>query len=156
MKAHAMKKQNNFEAIPSCEFPLRPMHAADCDEVIALWTKTLELDFPYAETREQLLRFLLHNPAMSFVALSGTEIVGTVLCSQDGLHGYVYRLAVLPSARRNGIGTALVNACVERLKYLNVPTCNLIVRAHNEAGRAFWSALGWSARNGIFVMTKGL
>jgi len=124
--------------------PIREMTASDIEEVLTLWraTENLGLDED-ADTQEGVAAYLERNPGMSFVACEDETLVGAVLCGTDGRRGYLSHLAVATSHRRQGIGRALVGACMDALKQAGIPRCNTFVYAENEAGLAFWRSIGW-------------
>jgi GNAT superfamily N-acetyltransferase len=59
------------------------------------------------------------------VACFKDQIVGAVLASFDGVRGWIYHLAVHPSARRKGTATRLMRAAEEGLKAFGCPKINL-------------------------------
>ena len=61
----------------------------------------------------------------------------------DGHRGWLYRVAVAPAARRQGLGRALVRAAEAELAALGCAKVNLQLHAHNAEGQAFWRALGY-------------
>jgi ribosomal protein S18 acetylase RimI-like enzyme len=84
------------------------------------------------------------DPESLLLAVDGDDtIVGTVIASWDGWRGAMYRLAVLPSHRRRGIATALVEDGEQRLRAKGARRFHLIVVAGEEPARAFWSAAGY-------------
>ena len=60
----------------------------------------------------------------------------------DGHRGWVYYLAVDPSARRKGLGRALMQAAEAWLCRMGPPQIQLMVRADNTQALAFHRALG--------------
>ncbi|MGD9858318.1 MAG: GNAT family acetyltransferase, partial [Planctomycetaceae bacterium] len=83
-----------------------------------------------------------------FVAVDDDNgVVGTVMGGYDGHRGWVYSLAVLPSHRRRGIGTALVSALEERLVGRGCLKVNLQVRTSNAAVVAFYKQLGYDVED---------
>ncbi len=78
-----------------------------------------------------------------FVAASGDEVVGSVMVGYDGRRGWINYLAVLPTCRRRGIGTALMAIAEGHLKELGCPKVNLQVRESNSEVLSFYVALGY-------------
>ena len=135
---------------------LREMTLADYGEVLALWRGTEGIGLSASDERAAVGAYLARNPGMSFVALAGGRIVGAVLAGHDGRRGCLHHLAVLPSWRHRGIGRALVEASLDRLAAAGMLKCNLFLFDANEAGRAFWEKVGWSARADLVVMQRPL
>lgn len=134
------------------------MTIADYDEVFALWNDAegLGLHRDDCDSREGIGRYLEHNAGMSFVARHGERLVAAVLCGTDGRRGYLNHLAVAPSHRRRGIGTALVRRCIAVLKQMGISRCNLFVFAANEASVAFWRKLAWRLYDDFGVKAMSL
>lgn len=135
---------------------LRGLTLADYDEVIALWRACEGIGLTSADDKAAIGAYLARNPDMSFVAEAGGRIVGAVLGGHDGRRGYLHHLAVAPAWRRRGIGVALTEAVLARLRAAGLAKCNLFLYAGNEAGRAFWLRHGWSARPDLVLVQKPL
>ena len=136
------------------EWRLRVMTVADYRRVIALWRACEGIGLSEADRRAGIGAYLRRNRNMSFVAVAKGRVVGAVLCGHDGRRGYLHHLAVTPAWRRHGIGRALVDAAVARLCAAGLKKCNLLLYAHNAAGRAFWLNHGWAARGDLVFMQK--
>ena len=77
------------------------------------------------------------------------DVIGTVMAGYDGHRGWLYAVAVDPSARRRGVGEALVREACARLRDLGCSKVNLQIRADNNAVAAFYEALGFAAEDRI-------
>jgi ribosomal protein S18 acetylase RimI-like enzyme len=88
------------------------------------------------------------------VARHKVRIVGAVLCGHDGRRGYLHHLAVAPAHRHNGIGRALVEACLAKLGHIGIQKCNIFLFSDNEPGEAFWKHIGWNGRGDLKVLQK--
>ena len=75
-------------------YTIRPMETEDYNSVIALWSKTDGIALSDTDEKLPMQVFLNRNPRLSLVAHCGDELVGAVLCSQDGRRGYLHHLAV--------------------------------------------------------------
>ena len=96
---------------------------------------------------ENALREELQNENARFFA---AERCGEV-CGYVGVHiildeGYLCNLAVDESARRNGAGTALMNAVIECCKKAGCAFLSLEVRPSNEAAVRLYEKLGFTKR----------
>ena len=136
-------------------FDIREMTIDDYNEVLALWDacEGVGLHHEAEDSRDGIARVLDHNTGLSFVALDGGRIVGTIVGSQDGRRGYVRHLAVAPSHRRRGIGRALAERCTSVLRQAGIRRCNLHVMETNHDALAFWAKLGWTGRRDIIYMS---
>lgn len=122
---------------------VRRFEPADEQGVVALWTEVFADDPPWNEPRAMLARKLARDPALVFVAITGERVVGAVLGGYDGVRGWVYHLAVLPTERRRGIATRLMRVVEAALVDLGCPKLNLQVRATNAAVIGFYRSLGY-------------
>nr|BFE60627.1 hypothetical protein GCM10020063_051530 [Dactylosporangium thailandense] len=107
---------------------------------MALWEAAGNDVLPWAELEAKLTR----DPELFLVAEAGDgALAGVVLGTYDGRRGFILRLAVAASRRRQGIATRLVAELEERLKALGCPRVNLLVLPQNASGLRFWQALGY-------------
>jgi len=136
-------------------FKVREMTGQDYDEVAGLWRNTegIGLDDD-TDSREGIAAYLTRNPGFSYVARAEGHIVGAVLCGHDGRRGYLNHLAVALAHRQNGIGRALVEACLAKLGYIGIQKCNIFLFSDNEPGEAFWKRIGWKERGDLKVLQK--
>jgi len=93
---------------------------------------------------------------MSFVAVDGEQVIGTVLGGSDGRRGYLYHLAVTPAYRRLGIGRQLVEHTLSGMRSQGLTRCHLFVFGENENGLAFWKSQGWFLREELELMSINL
>lgn len=120
-------------------FSLRPFLPTDHAEALALWAATPGVGVrAHDDSEEGIARFLRRNPGMSFIALDGAAVVGTILCGHDGRRGVVYHLVVAPGARRRGLGRALLRAGLKALEAEGITRGHLFVFQDNAEGLAFW------------------
>lgn len=133
---------------------IEPLTPAELTPVLRLWASTEGLTLREADSPEALGRYLGRNPGLSFVARTGGEIVGAVICGHDGRRGYLHHLAVHPNHRGRGTGRALAERCLAALQADGIDKCHLFVRIENDRARAFWSSIGWTDRTDIVTMSK--
>lgn len=138
-------------------YEIHPMSIEDYDEVIRLWKNTEGIKLTESNTKSSLEGFLKRNPELSFVArINNNKIIGAVLCGHDGARGYIRHLAVSSNYRRIGIGKALTEKCLSRLKSLGIRKCTIFLLAHNKEGQYFWIHNNWFNRDDLMVMQKHL
>lgn len=138
-------------------YRLRELAMPDYEEVLSLWKSTEGVGLSSSDSREGIASFLDRNPGLSRVAVDAqNKILGTLLCGHDGRRGYLHHLAVADSARRSGIGRALVEAALADLRRLGIAKCNLFLIADNETGGAYWRRLGWKFREDLVVVQTEL
>jgi ribosomal protein S18 acetylase RimI-like enzyme len=84
---------------------------------------------------------------------AGGRLVGTIVAGWDGWRGNLYRLAVLPAARRRGIALRLVAEAERRLAEKGAIRLSALVMSEHDPAVALWLAAGYARdhRVGRFV-----
>ena len=136
---------------------IRTMTSTDYDAVYRLWTGTPGMGMrSLDDSREGIEKFLNRNPGISFVAEADGNIIGVVLCGQDGRRGYLYHVAVDSKFRGQGVGKSLVEAATDALSGEGINRVSLVVYKENETGNGFWDALGFEKRTDLYYRNKSL
>jgi ribosomal protein S18 acetylase RimI-like enzyme len=123
---------------------IRVYEQADEQALLDLWEQVLPDAAPHNDPRVSLENKLRTGDGLLLVATLDGQIVGTVMGGYDGHRGWVYSLAVLPQARRRGIGTALCRKLEQLLQDRGCLKLNLQVRSNNTAVIAFYEKLGFA------------
>ena len=96
---------------------IRSMTIEDYSAVKRLWQSIRGFGIRSIDDSEEgVRRFLTRNPGISVTAVQGGEIVGAILCGHDGRRGCLYHVCVREDSRRQGIGKAMVDFCMEAVK----------------------------------------
>ena len=136
---------------------IRPMTLDDYDRVWALWMSCRNMGFnDLDDSREGIGRFLKRNPDTCFAAEADRDLAGVILAGHDGRRGYIYHMAVAEDYRRHGIGSALVDRCLEALKHEGINKVALVAFRTNDAGNAFWERMGFSLRDDLNYRNRAL
>ncbi len=123
----------------------------DYDEVIDMLRITPGITVREADSRSSTNRYLERNPGLSFVATIDDYIVGCVMCGHDGRRGYLQHLVVKPENRGQGIGKALLTACIDSLQQVGIDKTHLFVFKSNSLANAFWESNGWILRDEVNI-----
>ena len=133
---------------------MREIQIDDYDEIHALWNSTPGMGLSNADSAYNIGKFLIRNEGLSFCYEKDGRIIGTILCGHDGRRGYIYHVTVAGEFRGRGIGRALVEKSLLKLREEGIDKCHLFVFADNEIGNAFWHSTGWIKRNEIKVYSR--
>jgi putative acetyltransferase len=137
-------------------FELRKFVAGDTDAALRLWRRTEGVGLSDADRPDRLREFLSRNPGLSRVAVSGGNLIGTILCGTDGRRGYIHHLAVAAESRRNGVGRALLADALSALQRIGIRKCHAFVFQSNPFGEIFWERSGWQRRDDLHVYSRML
>ncbi len=99
--------------------------------------------FPDAWGEGALQSHLEGGDAVSLVGLQDGTPVGYALGIRLSGEGELYRIAVLPSARRSGIGRKLLQSFLDDLEENGISACFLEVRASNLPAISLYRAFGF-------------
>jgi ribosomal protein S18 acetylase RimI-like enzyme len=138
------------------EMIIRQMTINDYEELLRLWENTPGIGVSEADSRENIERFLNRNSCFNMVCQIDNRIVATVLCGYDGRRGYIYHVAVDNKYRLRGIGLALVDEVLKRLRTEGVDKCHLFVFSDNYPAQDFWSNTGWEQRDDLLIYSRKL
>jgi ribosomal protein S18 acetylase RimI-like enzyme len=119
--------------------PATPAHVKS---VLALWQLS-EAHPTHTDDAASIERLIEHDPGALLLATDDGEVVGSVIGGWDGWRGSIYRLAVAPRYRRQGLAQRLVRAARERLAELGATRLQAIVVSTDEPAVGFWAASGW-------------
>lgn len=122
-------------------YVLRTGTLDDVEAVLALWLVAAE-GTDRADTGEGVRALLAHDPEALLLA-EDDELVGTLMVGWDGWRCHLYRLAVRPDRRRQGIGRALLRAAEQRAVLLGASRIDAMVLDDNALGRRVWTGAGY-------------
>lgn len=124
-------------------FSLRAASPADAGGLLGLWQEAAENGGRPPDTRQAVLALLSRDPEALIVAEYDGELIGSVIAGWDGWRYHLYRLAVRPRWRRQGVGSALLDAAENRLKVLGAARIDAMVLDTNDLGQSLWQARGY-------------
>ena len=124
-------------------FALRTASAADVDAIVALWQQAAENDSRPPDTAEAVLALLGRDPEAMILADHDGALIGSIIAGWDGWRYHLYRLAVRPDWRKQGVGSALLSAAEDRLRALGATRLDAMVLDGNDLGQSLWQARGY-------------
>jgi ribosomal protein S18 acetylase RimI-like enzyme len=133
---------------------IRPGRREEIADVLALWRQA-EAVPSVSDDPASLGRLLETSEDALLVAEVGGRVVGTIIAGWDGWRGNLYRLAVLPTARRRGIALRLVAEAERRLSAKGARRLTALVMSEHDPAVALWLAGGYhhDTRVGRYVRT---
>ena len=131
-----------------------PAGAFAADVFAAIHAKT----FDPAWSASAFHGMLLGMGAFGLIAMAGKEPVGILVGSAAGDNADILTIGVLPAARRQGAGRALLEAALDAAREHGAMAIVLDVAADNGAARALYAALGFEqvgVRKGYYFAGGG-
>jgi ribosomal protein S18 acetylase RimI-like enzyme len=125
------------------EVEIRAGTAGDIDAVLGVWAQARSAAAQTRDDPEAVKQLLERDPGALLVAEADGEVVGVLIAGWDGWRGNIYRLAVLPSHRREGIARQLVEAGHERLRAQGAHRVTALVGGEEGAAQRLWRATGY-------------
>jgi ribosomal protein S18 acetylase RimI-like enzyme len=129
---------------------------ADIDAVLAVWAEARSRAAQTPDDPAVVQQLLDRDPGALLVADSDGEVIGVLIAGWDGWRGNVYRLAVLPSHRREGIARELVDAGHERLRAQGARRVTALVGGEEGAAHRLWRALGYQRDEFVHRFVRNL
>ena len=118
---------------------IRPATARDLAALVSLETRSFSV--PWSETA--LAGHLAAAHALTLLLCEGDDPVGYLLAGFSPPEGELYRIAVLPQARRRGYGRLLLEAFFRAAEEREVYDLYLEVRESNAAAIALYRSAGF-------------
>jgi len=117
---------------------------ADVDALLAFWAIAGENDARPSDSAPVVEVLLRRDPDAVLVVRADGRIIGTVIAGWDGWRAHLYRLAVHPDHRRQGIAHLLLDAAEHRLRALGAGRFDAMVLDGNALGTSAWAARGYA------------
>jgi ribosomal protein S18 acetylase RimI-like enzyme len=117
---------------------------SDVQAVLQFWKRSAHDAHRPVDTPFALQTLVARDPEALILALEGDEIVGTVIAGFDGWRCHLYRLAVAPERRRQGLGAELVRRAELRFTELGGSRGDAMVLDGNGLAHRGWSAWGYA------------
>lgn len=122
---------------------IRPARRGEIGEVLALWAIARTAAATTPDDERALSGVFERDAGALLVAELEGRLVGALIATWDGWRGNMYRLAVIPDHRRQGIATRLVQAGHERLRALGARRITALLGDSDTQAASFWLALGY-------------
>jgi ribosomal protein S18 acetylase RimI-like enzyme len=124
---------------------IRTATNADVAAVLEFWTDAAEDAHRPADTADAIAALLARDPDALLLAVDPAgRIIGSVIAGWDGWRCHVYRLAVAPDRRREGIGRALISAAEARFTATGAGRADAMVLDENTDAHGAWRTAGYA------------
>ena len=128
---------------------IRVYDDGDFDGIDALWREAFPGSSPENQAEHAIPAKRAMQPDLLFVAVEHEDVLGSVMAGYDGHRGWLYFVAVRKTARRRGLGAALVRHAEQALLSIGCSKSNLQVRASNDAVVSFYRYLGYAVEDRV-------
>ncbi len=121
---------------------LRHATSADTAHILAFWQFAAE-NTNRSDSAQAVQALISRDPQALLIAVDDEQIVGSVIAGWDGWRCHLYRFAVHPARRRQGIGRMLLDAAEKRFLALGGYRADAMVLNDNDLGVTVWAAAGY-------------
>jgi len=111
----------------------------DADRLLEFWERAAK-GVSVTDNPAGVERLLAHPTTTVLIAEADGELVGTLIAGWDGWRAHLYRLAVSPAHRRQGIATALLAEAEQRLAGVGARRLDAMVLSDNPQAHHAWEA----------------
>lgn len=122
---------------------IRAARLEDLPLVLDLWRQARSEHATTPDRLEDLERLVQDSPGALLLAEVNGLALGALVAAWDGWRGNLYRLAVHPEHRRDGIGLALVRAGEEHLRRQGAARVTALVAYDDPLATPFWNRAGY-------------
>jgi ribosomal protein S18 acetylase RimI-like enzyme len=131
---------------------LKPEHY---DAIIRVWQLAKLPHLPEGrDSRRKLTKQMRDFPDLFFGAFVGKVLVGVVFGSDDGRHGVINRLAVIPTYRRKGIAELLVARCEKALRARGATVITTLIDIPNDGSVGLFKKMGFVSHPTVLYVSK--
>jgi len=134
---------------------IRPLREGELLAMTRVWELA---GLPYRPTGRDGLERLQEqrnaSPDLFIGAFMNGTLVGVAIASDDGRKGWINRLAVLPEARRHGIGTAIVEECERVLRARGRGVFSILIEGKNQTSEDLFLRMGYKLEDDIKYYAK--
>jgi ribosomal protein S18 acetylase RimI-like enzyme len=128
----------------------------DVDAVLAFWIRAGAHPSP-TDTVSAVTCVVTAPHAVLLVAVDERDtIVGSVIATFDGWRGNVYRMAVAPELRRQGLARRLAAEAEDWLRAAGAVRLSALVEGDSQVAPVFWESVGFEHYAGMRRFSKNL
>ncbi len=135
---------------------IRGAAAVDVAAVLEFWRRTRSEGASFRDDEKIVARLLADDPGALLLAERDGELIGTLIAAWDGWRGNMYRLAVAPEHRRQGVGLRLISEGERRLRELGAGRVSVLVWRDDPPAYGLWEAAGYDDDSGVARFVRNL
>ncbi|MFC5818270.1 GNAT family N-acetyltransferase [Nonomuraea harbinensis] len=125
------------------DLTIRPGGLADVGAVLEFWLHAAEGTDRH-DSAGKVRALVERDPQALLLAELDGALAGTLIAGWDGWRAHLYRLAVHPDHRRQGIATALLAAAETRFAAFGAFRADAMVLHDNTLAHHAWTAAGYA------------
>jgi ribosomal protein S18 acetylase RimI-like enzyme len=127
----------------SIPYRVRLATVDDVAQLLQFWILAAENATRPDDDVSMVERLLARDPEALILAEAADDIIGSLISGWDGWRFHVYRLAVHPDWRGQGVGRRLLTEAETRCVAFGSRRIDAMVLNDNDLGGSFWRALGY-------------
>jgi ribosomal protein S18 acetylase RimI-like enzyme len=156
VEAPDSRRQPSRAAVEAPDSTIRSAVAADLPAVLELWSRARSGGASTPDDEASLRALLDRDPEALVVAERAGKLIGTLIAGWDGWRGNMYRLAVAPEHRRQGVAARLIAEGERRLRAAGGRRVTALVWREDARASAAWAAAGYEDDRGVARFVRNL
>jgi purine-nucleoside phosphorylase/ribosomal protein S18 acetylase RimI-like enzyme len=149
------EKTGAKKGAPATGTRVRDSRPEEVEAILAFW-KEADTTPSATDTAADLRRAIGDGPAIVLVAERDGRIIGSAIGGFDGWRGNIYRLAVHPACRRQGLARALVAEIEKRFSAQGAKRVTALVLQEHPGAMGFWKAAGYEVDHRMARLFRNL
>ena len=134
---------------------IRECRTDEAKDLLTLWQEA-ETTVSFTDTIGDIGRAIEERAAIVLIAEKDDQIVGSIIGTFDGWRGNIYRLAVHPRLRRQGVARRLLVEVENRLVARGTKRITALVEKDHPWAVGYWHGVGYELDSSIVRYVRNL